>query len=216
MLLSVSNVFLCPIPKQKSVAIWQRYLRGLDVDQRTVRRWCKKGVVPGAHRAKNANGHWRVVKSRKASIVLFQHPPKWHRRRRKLTSDLSEEAKRSIDIIREELSNQDSPVNLASQIYFACQHQITYEEIVGKLCSITSEARHDLFGISVAKLHKQIPLWIWQLAQNPASANLYIATSKLRFKELSPSAKALAGELGISRASLYRKYSPEQNRQSAK
>ena len=183
----------------------------LKVVERTVRRWCEKGLVPGAYRPKKGKGHWRVRNLEKAWLALMDRPGRVFRQKGKPQVCTSTSKDSLVERHKAKILNPDSPTNLITRIYFAYKHGITREELKAKKWRAhTSEAREDLWRKPLAELYKEIPRKLWVIAHDPPRAHLFLAASKLRFKEGAATAKGLASELGISRASLYRKYTSRQ------
>jgi hypothetical protein len=174
--------------------VWLASLLGNS--PKTIRRYCEKGIVLGAFRTEG--GHWRVSLSRKnvaavrQAIADFERSPKSNRSEKEGLCESNSKAHymKALLLARNNLFPEDVEVDYERLLYGAGLPENFFEPAALRPGSEK--------GI-VDAVEKALPFTI-----------LMVAARRLRMKGRHPTSANLAAEIGISRRSLYRRYSSHQ------
>jgi len=178
------------------------YLRHhLGISRRTFERWCARGDVPGAYRTRG--GHWRVRKPSWATVktwMMDQLRTKAQTRR--------DRVKRAIVSYPLPRATRESPPEqqLAARKLQLAAYEITEEDVRDlNLKERDPEKHHILWEKSPPP---PIPPWAWKAATDPRHASA-IAAFMMRLNGSKVTGATLARALGMSVATLYRRYGKE-------
>jgi hypothetical protein len=173
--------------------------KGLGKNQRSIRRWCELGIIPGAYRSKG--GHWRVRRFKlREQLKVIERVKKFARVRSSLPKNnqilFDKEAWQWLaDGGWEKLTKANALLLSA----YGLDHQT----------SLTEKLPNDLRRLLCdTPIHKAISQKMFSAAQL-GQADLHKAARLILSRSPSGnalSAKALARELKMSRATLYRKF----------
>jgi hypothetical protein len=164
----------------------------LSKSERTIRRYCEAGLIPHAKRTRS--GHWRINYwrfNRRQYIVMLNR--------------LSRRMRQKTEIRNSTLRMKNNVLKISDRAWNGYQ---LYLASVDKLPEDvdTKEKRERLDFAD-----NPIPGEVWRAIEiDRKLALLLVGAKRLSIRGIPATAKNLAGELGLSRAGLYRHFRPSQ------
>jgi transcriptional regulator GlxA family with amidase domain len=153
--------------------------RRLEKSPRTIRRWCERGLVPGAYRT--TGGHWRIADAPADLVKTASEAAKGFARKRA--------AKGSFQKFGERITQWAKEIQRLLR-----PHLAPGEAVLEMLAGQPAESRRLLFEIPINSA----------TTRTQGIASLMISTG-----DFEPSAQAIARKLGVSRRTVYRRYGRE-------
>lgn len=211
----------------------------MSTNERTVRRWCERGDVPGAYRTKG--GHWRLRRPSAKALRFSSRDDSRAARLAQIVASLKPAVIRGLKVLTDisdwneirgsafgcnKRASAFVNLSLAQIQTLAIGVGFTECRQIGKAIECSWILRGEIPGeCDVEELRLRNPELYRKVCYEPLaefilpeawraidqqSAPLFLAMKKLEIKDEPMTPQAVARQLGISVATLYRQFKPQQ------